>query len=94
MISTVTSTQVYKHISPIVRKSMTYLVISRLRNYGDLEYIIEEMSAIYDKTTLLYIYHESVSDSHVFLATIYKYTVYEKLHPILTTKLTYVQYII
>ena len=30
-----TSTQVYKQISPIVRKSMTHLFIYRLRNYGD-----------------------------------------------------------
>ena len=40
MISTITSTQVYKNISPIVRKSMTHLFIYRLRNYGDLESIV------------------------------------------------------
>ena len=70
MISTITSTQVYKHISPIVRKSMTHLFIYRFRNYGDLEYIIEEMSAIYDKTTLLQMYHKqlvAVSESYAFL---------------------------
>ena len=49
MISTITSTQVYKQISPIVRKNMTHLFIYRLRNHGDLEAIVEEMSAIYDK---------------------------------------------
>ena len=48
MISTITSTQVYKQISPIVRKNMTHLFIYCLRNYGDLEAIIEEMSAISD----------------------------------------------
>ena len=48
MISTITSTQVYKQISPIVRKNMTHLFIYRLRNYGDLEAIVEELSAIYD----------------------------------------------
>ena len=36
-------------MSPIVRKNITHLFIYRLRNYGDLESIIEEMSAIYDK---------------------------------------------
>ena len=41
MISTITSTQVYKQISPIVRKSMTHLFIHRLRNDGDLESIVE-----------------------------------------------------
>ena len=44
MISTITSTQVYKQISPIVRKNMTHLFIYRLRNYGDLEAIVEELS--------------------------------------------------
>ena len=41
MISTITSTQVYKQISPIVRKNMTHLFIYRLRNYGDLEAIVQ-----------------------------------------------------
>ena len=50
MISTITSTQVYEHISPIVLKSMTHLFIYRLRNHGDLEAIVETMCAIYDET--------------------------------------------
>ena len=41
MISAITSTQVYKQISPIVRKNMTHLFIYRLRNYGDLEATVE-----------------------------------------------------
>ena len=36
MISTITSTQVYKHISPIIRKNTTNLFIYILINYGDL----------------------------------------------------------
>ena len=40
MISTITPTQVYKQISPIVRKSMTHLFIYRLRSYNDLEPIV------------------------------------------------------
>ena len=68
MISTITSTHVYKQISPIVRKNMTHLFIHRLRNYGDLESIVEELSAIYDlKKTLLQIYHEAVSEDRSFL---------------------------
>ena len=54
-ISTITSTQVYKQISPIVRKNMTHFFIYRLRNYGDLEATVEELRAIYDKKTLLQI---------------------------------------
>ena len=67
MISTITSTQVYKQISPIVRKNMTHLFIYRLRNYGDLEAIIEELSAVYDKKTLLQIYHEAIDEPYSFL---------------------------
>ena len=68
MISTIKSTQVYKHMSPILRNNITHLFIYRLQSYGDLEYIIEEMSAIYDKkkteknNTLLQMYHEAVSE--------------------------------
>ena len=36
MISTITSTQVYKQISPIIRKNITHLFIYILRNYGYL----------------------------------------------------------
>ena len=67
MISAITSTPVYKQILPIVRKNMTHLFIYRLRNYGDLEAIIEEMSAIYDKKTLLHMYHEAISEPGSFL---------------------------
>ena len=67
MISTITPTQVYKQISLIVRKNMTHLFIYRLRNYGDLEAIVEELSAIYDKKTLLQIYHEALSEEYSFL---------------------------
>ena len=48
-ISTITSTQVYKVISPIVRKNMTHLFVYRLRNASDLEAWIEEISGVYDK---------------------------------------------
>ena len=67
MISTVTSTQVYKHISPIVRKNLTHFFIHRLRNYNDMESTVEELSAIYGKKTLLQIYHEAVSEEYSFL---------------------------
>ena len=67
MISTIAPTQVYKQISPIVRKSMTHLFIYRLRNYGDSEAIVEELDAIYDKKTLVQIFHEAVSEDRSFL---------------------------
>ena len=64
MISTITPTQVYKQISPIVRKNMTHLFIYKLRNYGDLEAIVGELSAIFDKKTLLQICHKAVSEEY------------------------------
>ena len=67
MISTITATQVYKGVSPVIRKNMTYLSIYRLRNYGDLEAIVEEMSATYDKKTLVQIYHEAIDEPYPFL---------------------------
>ena len=49
MISAITSTEVYKQIPPIVRKSVTHLFIYRLIHYNGLEPIVEELGAIYDK---------------------------------------------
>ena len=67
MIPTITSTQIYKGVSPIIRKNMTHLFIYLLRNFEDLEGIIEELGAIYDKRTLLQIYHEAISEDYSFL---------------------------
>ncbi len=66
-ISTITSTQVYKAISPLVRKNMTHLFIYRLRNYADLQAIIEEMSAIYNPKTLLKMYEIATNERYSFL---------------------------
>ena len=58
-------------MSATVRKNMTHLFSYRLRNYGDLKPIVEELSAIYDKKkkekNLLQIYHEAISEDHGFL---------------------------
>ena len=67
MISTITSTQVYKAISNVVRKNMTHLFIYRLRSYSDVEAIVEELGAVYDKKTLLQIYHEAIDEPYSFL---------------------------
>ena len=45
---------------------MTHLFIYGLRHYGDLESIVEVLGAIYDKKTLLQIYHEAVADDYSF----------------------------
>ena len=43
---------------------MTHLSIYRLRSHGDSEATVEELSAIYDKKTLLQINHEAVSEDY------------------------------
>ena len=52
-ISTITSTQVYKQVSPLIRKNISHIFVFRLRNQTDLEGIIEEMSAVYDKKSYI-----------------------------------------
>ena len=66
-ISTITSTQVYKAISPIVRKNMTHLFIYRLRNTADLLAIIEEVSAVHNPKVLLEFYNVATREPYSFL---------------------------
>ena len=66
-ISTVTATQVYKAISPVIRKNITDFYIFRLRNHADMEAWLEEMSAIYDKKVLIQLYHMATDKPYGFL---------------------------
>lgn len=66
-ISVITATQKFNAISPIVRVNATQLFIYRLRNYKDLETFIEEVSAIYDKKTLLDLYNIATDEPYSFL---------------------------
>ena len=43
------------------------MYVFRLRNYKDLEAIVEELSAVADKKTLLDIYHLATSEPFSFL---------------------------
>jgi hypothetical protein len=56
-ISTITATQKFSAIAPIIRVNATELYVYRLRNYKDLETFIDEVSAVADKKTLMQIYH-------------------------------------
>jgi GTPase SAR1 family protein len=67
MISTITATQVFTALSPTIRKNITELYVYRLRNYRDLESLIEELSALYPKKTLLEIYNHATDKPHSFL---------------------------
>ena len=67
MISTIVSTQKYRAISNIIRVNATNLYIFRLRNAGDLEAWIDEVSAVADKKTLLQLYQVATAEAFSFL---------------------------
>jgi len=67
MASTITATQVYKAISPVIRKNLTHLLVWRLRNQADLDAWIDELSAVYDKKTLLKLYKTATDIPYNFL---------------------------
>ena len=66
-ISTITATQKFTAIHPIIRVNATQLFVYRLRNYKDLETFLEEVSAVADKKTLLDIYHLATEEPYSFL---------------------------
>jgi GTPase SAR1 family protein len=66
MISTITSTQVFNALSPIIRKNITQLYVYKLRNYKDLETVLEELSALADKKVLLEMYNLATYEPHSF----------------------------
>lgn len=55
-ISKLTATQVYKAISPVIRKNITHLFVFRLRNQTELNTLLQEFSALYDQNVLLKVY--------------------------------------
>ena len=67
MISTIVATQKFSAIHPIIRTNATELFVYRLRNYKDLESFIEELSALYDKKTLLKLYEHATDAPYSFL---------------------------
>jgi hypothetical protein len=67
MISTITSTQVFNALSPIIRKNITQLYVYKLRNYKDLETVLEELSALADKKSILEMYKLATDEPHSFL---------------------------
>ena len=66
-ISTITATQKFASIAPIIRVNATELYCYRLRNYKDLEALIEEVSAIAEKKTIMAIYNMATSEPYSFL---------------------------
>ena len=66
-ISIITATQKFNAISPIIRVNITELYVYRLRNYKDLETLLEELSALIDRKTLLNIYNLATDEPYSFL---------------------------
>ena len=65
-ISTLVSTQAYRALHPIIRLNAIDLFIFRLRNFKDIEAVIEDTSAIVDKNTLMDMYKLATSEPFSF----------------------------
>ena len=65
-ISTITATQKFSALAPIIRVNATELYVYRLRNYKDLETFIEEVSAISEKKSILEIYNLATKEPYSF----------------------------
>ena len=66
-ISTITSVQKFTSLHPIIRVNATDLFIYKLRNYRDLEAILEELGAIEEKKLILEIYNMATAEPYSFL---------------------------
>ena len=67
MISTITATQKLNAIHPVIRVNATELYVYRLRNQKDLDTLIDEVSAVLDKKSLLNIYKKCAEQPFSFL---------------------------
>jgi len=67
MITTVTSVQQVVTVAPLIRTQATHTFNFRLRSFQDLQIWLDENSAIYDKTTLLKMYHMCVDKPFGFM---------------------------
>ena len=67
MISTITATQKFNEIHPIIRVNATELYLYKLRNMKDLDTVIGEVSAVLGKKTILELYHQATAEPYSFL---------------------------
>ena len=68
MISTITTTQKFNAIHPIIRVNATELYVYRLRNTKDLDTFIDEVSAVLDQKSLLKIYNIATLETYSCLS--------------------------
>ena len=66
-ISVITATQSFKAVATVIRKNITGLYCFRLRNQMELEAVIEEVSALSNKKTLLDMYDLATKEPYSFL---------------------------
>ena len=66
-ISVINSVQYYYGLPTLIRKQISDLFLFKIRNKKDLDAVIEEMSALYDKNTLLKMYHYCTDQPYGFL---------------------------
>jgi hypothetical protein len=66
-ISVINSVQYYYGLPTVIRKQISDLFLFKIRNKKDLDAVIEEMSALYDKNTLLKMYHYCTDQPYGFL---------------------------
>ena len=69
-ISVITSTQSFKAVTTVIRKHITGLYCFRLRNQMELAAVIDEVSALSDKKTLLSMYELATKEPYSFLLTV------------------------
>ena len=68
MISTITSTQQFNAIHPVINVNATELFVYRLRNTKDLDTLIEEVSAVLDKKNITTIIQFSyINSTFIFI---------------------------
>ena len=65
-ISTLASSQKLRLVSSTIRVNLQFLCVWRLRNQHELECLLEEVSAVYDKKTLMQMYHLATDDPYSF----------------------------
>ena len=66
-ISTIVATQKFRALSPIIRVNATALVVFRLRSEQELLAIVEEISAVYDKTVVISLIRRATEEPDSFL---------------------------
>ena len=66
-ISTIISCQRLTAQAPIIRSNVTDMFVFRLRNYSCLQILLDELSALIDKQTMLDIYKEAIKEPWAFL---------------------------